>query len=549
MALPRHARRGNYAVIFALALTGILGFCALALDYSRIVISEVQLQNTADASALAATTMLRDFDGDVNLARRSAEYIIGENYVAEKRGGISPEISFGKWDWSKPSSMAWSDVHGNQSPTAVWVRVERDSDSQNQGVPLWIAPAVGGPERADVEATAMAAYRSRETMIVVDVTRGSQYAMADIQKSLVYYLDYLVALDVPGDQLGLAVFAGEAAMVTPLTNVGVSLSKKYRETWAGAAVDSVDTCRREGFNEWYFFDRFYGYRGTAVGNTVFLQTYPERVDYFYPLNWEKGMKEEEFTFNASYWVNKTFAKEQIALAGLEGAGVFGVNVSGKKVSVDCTDATLSCSFYASYTLWKETQTDLYSPKTPFLPANAAMPKCRDGAGVVDSLEWNHSSAGCITGQDPFSDGCPYPAYYDGGRQPSLALKLALSEFKRYTTSQQALKHIILITAGVPECTFVDGMVRPVSSTVSNVLRDECSKQRQKDVVNLLDNAFDEDAISTSIISINMTNDPDQSQFWDGLDLGQGEFYETNTPSDIYVALDDLVKKVPVVLVQ
>ena len=68
MALPRHARRGNYAVIFALALTGILGFCALALDYSRIVISEVQLQHTADASALAATTMLRDFDGDVNLA-------------------------------------------------------------------------------------------------------------------------------------------------------------------------------------------------------------------------------------------------------------------------------------------------------------------------------------------------------------------------------------------------------------------------------------------------------------------------------------------------
>jgi hypothetical protein len=526
-------------------LTAILGFCALALDYSRIVIAEVQLQNTADASALAATTVLRDFDGDVKKARKSAEYIIGQNYVAEKRGGISPEISFGKWDWSKPSSSAWSDVTGTQSPTAVWVRVERDSKAQNQGVPLWIAPAVGGPERADVEATAMAAYRSRETMILVDVTRGSQYAMSEIHKALGYYLDYLVALRVPGNQLGLAVFAGKAVMITPLADVDSGFSAKHRSNWVGTGTNPVDICWREGFNEWYYFDRFYGYRGTGVGNTVFMQTYPERVDYFYPVNWEKGMKDEQYTFNTSYW-SKTFAEAQIVAAGLEGAGLFWINVGGKKVAVDCTDATSSCASYSSYSLWKEVMTSLFKPEDPF----AANPmKCRDGAALVDSVEWNDPNSGCVTGKDPLSDGCPRPAYYDAGRKPAQAIKLALSEFKRYTTRQQALKHIIIITSGLPECTLVAGMVQPVGTTITNPARDECSKVEQKEVQKLLKSAFDQDAISVSVVSVNMTSNPTQSNYWDMLDVGQGEFYETNIPSDISIALDDLVKTVPVVLVQ
>jgi hypothetical protein len=546
--IRRQARRGNYAVIFALALTAILGFCALALDYSRIVISELQLQNTADASALAATTMLRDFDGDVLLARKSAEYIIGENYVAEKRGGISPEISFGKWDWSKPSSSAWSKVTGSSSPTAVWVRVERDSDAKNKGVPLWIAPAVGGPERADVEATAMAAYRSRETIVLVDVTRGSQYAMTSIQKSLGYYLEYLVALGVPGDQVGLAVFAADAAMVTPLSDVKTSLSSQHLSKWNGTAKDSVSTCRREGFNDWYFFDRFYGYRGTNMGVSEFSKTYPERVDYFYPLNWEKATQDEGYTYNAAYW-SKSFAEQQIKLAELTGIGMFAVNIGGKKVAVDCTGITPSCSHYASFVLWKKDLTELFSPTDPFVPSHPSMPSCRKGTTLADSVEWTHPSAGCINAGDPFADGCPHPAYYDAGRKPSSAIKLALSEFNRYTTSQQALKHIILITAGLPECTFVDGMVKPVGTTVLNAPRDACTKAEQKQVMDLLGQGFDSDAVSTSIISINMNNDPDQSNFWAALSSGQGEFYETNTPSDIYIALDDLVKKVPVVLVQ
>lgn len=535
-------------MIFALALTAILGFCALALDYSRIVISELQLQNTADASALAATTMLRDFDGDVLRARKSAEYIIGENYVAEKRGGISPEISFGKWDWSKPSSSAWSKVKGNSSPTAVWVRVARDSDAQNQGVPLWVAPAVGGPERADVEATAMAAYRSRETVIVVDVTRGSQYAMSSIQKSIGYYLEYLVALGVPGDQLGLAVFAGEAAMVTPLSEVKKSLSAQNLSKWTGKEKDSLNTCRREGFNEWYFFDRFYGYRGTNIGSNEFEKTYPERVDYFYPLNWEKGSQDEGYTYNAAYW-SKSFSEEQIALAELTDIGVFAVNIGGKKVAVDCTGTTLSCSHYASYVLWKQDLADLYAPADPFIPSHPSMPTCRKGSSLNDSIKWDHASSACINVGDVFADGCPHPAYYDAGRKVSAGIKLALAEFNRYTTNQQALKQIILITAGLPECTLVDGMVKPVGTTVLNAPRDACSKAERQNVIDLLDQGFDTDAISTSIISINMNNDPDQSVFWGALSSGQGEFYETNTPADVYIALDDLVKKVPVVLVQ
>ena len=532
---------------FALILTAILGFCALALDYSRIVISEIQLQNTADAAALAATTILRDKDGDTTRARKSAEYVISQNFVAEKRGGISPEISFGKWDWSQPSSMAWAQVAGTQSPTAVWVRVERDSDSQNEGVPLWLAPALGGPERADVSATAMAAYRARETMIVLDVTRGSQYAMSEIRNGLTYYLDYLAALRVQGDQLGLVAFAGEAVMVTPMEDIDTDYSGKHRATWAGTASASIDVCRREGFNEWYYFDRYYGYAGTNIGTTPYMKTYPERVDYFYPTNWEQGSQTAVHTYNAMYWDALTRATK-INEAGLSGTGTFHVSVGGKKATVDCSSNTTSCAFYASYSLWKKAVGDLVAPLEPFLPVNSTMPKCRTGTGLVDTVEWSKAEA-CIQGEDLFSNGCPRPAYYDAGRKASKGIQFALGEFRRYTTRQQSLKHMIVITSGLPECTFPTGMEEPASTGLAHPIRDKCTMTEQSEVEKLVKQGFDADAISVSVISINMTSNPAQSKFWRSVVQGQGEFYETNVPSDIKIALDDLVKKVPVVLVQ
>jgi hypothetical protein len=67
--IPRHARavyigqrpqRGAVAVMFAGVLLVILGFCGLALDLSQMYNRKAEMQNAADAVALAAA---RELDG------------------------------------------------------------------------------------------------------------------------------------------------------------------------------------------------------------------------------------------------------------------------------------------------------------------------------------------------------------------------------------------------------------------------------------------------------------------------------------------------------
>lgn len=57
---PRQARsqHGTIAVMFAVLLIVILGFCRLALDLSRLYNRKVEMQNMTDAVALAAARKL-----------------------------------------------------------------------------------------------------------------------------------------------------------------------------------------------------------------------------------------------------------------------------------------------------------------------------------------------------------------------------------------------------------------------------------------------------------------------------------------------------------
>ena len=49
-------RRGNFAVIFALCLVPVMALVGAAVDYSRMVAAQGELQDAADAGALAAAT-------------------------------------------------------------------------------------------------------------------------------------------------------------------------------------------------------------------------------------------------------------------------------------------------------------------------------------------------------------------------------------------------------------------------------------------------------------------------------------------------------------
>jgi Flp pilus assembly protein TadG len=64
----RHAQQGVVVLMFALSLTLLMGFAGLALDGARLYVNKAELQNAADACALAAAQELNPTGGAPGLA-------------------------------------------------------------------------------------------------------------------------------------------------------------------------------------------------------------------------------------------------------------------------------------------------------------------------------------------------------------------------------------------------------------------------------------------------------------------------------------------------
>lgn len=65
----RHRERGAYLVMMALLLAVLIGFGALAIDLGRVMVLRSEMQNAADAAAIAAAAELR---GDIGAQGRAA---------------------------------------------------------------------------------------------------------------------------------------------------------------------------------------------------------------------------------------------------------------------------------------------------------------------------------------------------------------------------------------------------------------------------------------------------------------------------------------------
>ena len=91
-------RRGAVAVLVLVMFPVLLGFTALTIDVGRLYTTRAELQNTADAAALAASLDLGGSDprASIHRARSRAIQYISENRVWKKGGTSSHEITFGE---------------------------------------------------------------------------------------------------------------------------------------------------------------------------------------------------------------------------------------------------------------------------------------------------------------------------------------------------------------------------------------------------------------------------------------------------------------------
>ncbi|MBN1929463.1 MAG: hypothetical protein JW764_07975 [Chlorobiaceae bacterium] len=152
---PLNGQRGSAAIMFALFLPVLLGFTALAIDLARLNLIKVELQNAADAAALAGARSLIDAGGDpYNWSAATAKAL--ELATSNNANGGNPipgdsvTIETGYWNLQNSSFSTGSvaPLAGGYAAVRVTIGIEN--------VNLFFAPFLGIDE-SDVQASAVAA--------------------------------------------------------------------------------------------------------------------------------------------------------------------------------------------------------------------------------------------------------------------------------------------------------------------------------------------------------------------------------------------------------
>ncbi|KVN41615.1 pilus assembly protein TadE [Burkholderia pyrrocinia] len=152
-------QRGSIALFFLLFLIPLLSFGALAIDVAWVAIARNQLQNAADAAALAgADAMMSSSGGALNWsqAASAANGVIAQNSAAGAALS-SGTVATGYWNMTRsPAGMqATTITPGTYDVPAVQVTVSRAPGVNGGSIPLLLGGLLGIPG-ASGSATAVA---------------------------------------------------------------------------------------------------------------------------------------------------------------------------------------------------------------------------------------------------------------------------------------------------------------------------------------------------------------------------------------------------------
>ncbi len=120
---------GVTAVLVAIMLTMFLGFTALAVDTGHLFVARNELQNAADAGALAGARELYNSDGSaIQTSSNQIAYDTAISNLSEKspvevlwEGGNTGDIERGHWSFGRGSSLSRGFYPSESlSPTTLW---------------------------------------------------------------------------------------------------------------------------------------------------------------------------------------------------------------------------------------------------------------------------------------------------------------------------------------------------------------------------------------------------------------------------------------------
>jgi Flp pilus assembly protein TadG/uncharacterized protein YegL len=167
----RGANRRGIATIWGIASIGLLlTITAVVVDGALMYTSHADLQIAADSAALASVSGLT-FDPDTARAR-AVEYA-SKNLAAGEAVEIRTEdIEIGKWD---TDTRTFTPLAGEEEFTGDAVRVTAGL-TEARGNALRMAFAqIFGESTADVEASAIATFRPRDIVLVLDLSGSMNF--------------------------------------------------------------------------------------------------------------------------------------------------------------------------------------------------------------------------------------------------------------------------------------------------------------------------------------------------------------------------------------
>jgi len=150
MKRPKHNRRGATALLLAVMLIVLFAFLAFSIDLGNVFVARSQLQNAADAGALAAVQKLAEGYSSTD-ARNAAISFASKNEPHNGAVLVTGDVTIGTWNSSTRTFTATS-----SSPNAIQVLVRRDG-TNTPGVGMTFAQLFG-INSAKVTASSVAYY-------------------------------------------------------------------------------------------------------------------------------------------------------------------------------------------------------------------------------------------------------------------------------------------------------------------------------------------------------------------------------------------------------
>ena len=229
-------------MVFAVLL--LIVFAALAIDLTYVRTTQFELRNAADAAAHASLVELRRSGNEsaaTSLGREVAEMNVagGEPVSIE-----AAAFTYGEWDYAD-GTFSENSVFTN----AVRVEADRNDGELDGPINLFLGPLFG-QEDVSARATAIGAFRSRDVMVVLDVTGSFIQEINDANAAVTAFLDTMYARRLPNDRVGLNTFTGGSTMVTTLREVESNYSA-IRGVWRGDGLSNVSSTKASGLTNCY----------------------------------------------------------------------------------------------------------------------------------------------------------------------------------------------------------------------------------------------------------------------------------------------------------